>query len=195
MTGALHPHFWWYLARASGLTAWVLSLTGVIAGVALATRALGARPRPAWLLDLHRFVAGLTMVFLGVHIGALVADNYVHFGVVDVVLPVASGWKPAPVAAGVVAMWLLAAVELTSLLMRRLPRRLWRKIHLASYAVAVLSTVHGLSAGTDARNPGMVGLTIVAAGTLTFFLVYRVVGPKRRTARPAPRHEGVTVAG
>ena len=93
MLADVHPQLWWYLARASGFTAWMLSITAIVLGLALATRALGNNPRPAWLLDLHRYVGGLTVVFLGVHLGALVADSYVHFGVADLLVPFASSWK------------------------------------------------------------------------------------------------------
>ena len=67
--------------------------------------------------------------------GALVADNYTHFNLSDLAIPYASDWKPGAVALGVIAAWLLAAVELTSLAIKRLPKRVWRSIHLTSYAV------------------------------------------------------------
>ena len=79
------------------------------------------------------------MLFLAVHLGALVADSYVHFGVADLLVPFASSWKSGAVAWGVVAFWFLIAVEVSSLMMRRLPRRTWRAIHLTSY----LAAVHG----------------------------------------------------
>jgi sulfoxide reductase heme-binding subunit YedZ len=180
MLADVHPQLWWYLARASGFTAWVLSIVAIVLGLALATRALGNNPRPAWLLDLHRFVGGLTVLFLAVHLGALVADSFVHFGVADLLVPFASSWKPGPVAWGVVALWLILAVEVTSLMMRRLPRRTWRAIHLTSYLAAVLATVHALTAGTDAQNPLVIGAAITALAVITFFLVFRLVLPRRK---------------
>ena len=51
-----------------------------------------------------------------------------------------------------VATWCLVAVELTSLAMRRLPRKLWRGIHLTSYLVFWLASLHAAFAGTDATN-------------------------------------------
>jgi methionine sulfoxide reductase heme-binding subunit len=176
----LHPQTWWYLARAAGFVAWGASLSSIMLGLALATRALGNKPRPAWLLDLHRFTGGLTVAFLGVHLGALVADSYVHFGTADLLVPLASGWKTGAVAWGVVAMWLLVAVELSSLLMRRLPRRAWRTIHLTSYLAAVLSTIHAFTAGTDAKNPLITWVAVGAVSSAAFFLVFRLLLPKRR---------------
>ena len=66
----------WFAARASGIVAWALAAGSVVWGLALSTRVLGGRPRPAWLFDLHRFLGGLALVFVGVHVLAVLADSY-----------------------------------------------------------------------------------------------------------------------
>ena len=123
---AVNPQVWWYVARASGIIAWLLLTASVIWGVLLSTDAFPTRRRPAWLLDLHRWLGGLTVAFVAAHLAALVADSYTHFDLADLAIPYASQWRPGAVALGVVATWCLVAVELTSLAMRRLPRKLWR---------------------------------------------------------------------
>src|SRR3954452_15418400 len=138
---AMTTHLWWYTARGAGIVAWVLATGAVVLGLLLSGR-FGRRPKPAWLLDLHRFMGGLVVVFLGVHLAALVADSTVQFGLSDLAVPMASAWRPGAVAWGVVAAWLLIAVELTSLAQRRLPRRLWHAVHLSSFVVFGASTVH-----------------------------------------------------
>lgn len=183
----MNPHVWWYLARATGIVAWVLAAASVLWGMALSTRALGAKPKAPWLLDLHRYLGGLTVLFVAGHIAALVADSYVDIGPRDILVPMASAWRPLPVAFGIIAMYLLAAVEVTSLLKRRLPRRVWRAVHLSSYGVYLAASVHFLAAGTDAvGTAARVG--VVATGSLmTFFLVYLVVGPGRAASVRAAR--------
>ncbi len=190
----MDPKLWWYLSRATGLVAWGLAVTAILLGLALATRALGPRPKAPWLLSLHRWVGGLTVLFTAGHIAAIVADSFVHFGVADVVVPFASDWKPLPVAWGILAAWLLLAIEVTSLQMRRLPKRAWHAIHLTSYLVAVLATVHGLTAGTDTTNPIFAWSMLTAMAATAFFAVYRRLAPKktpRATRIPdrAPRAE------
>jgi predicted ferric reductase len=171
---------WWYAARAGGLVAWALSALAVMWGLALSTRALGRRPRAPWLLDLHRFLGGLTVVFVGVHVLALWADSYVQFSLTELLVPFASAWKPWPVAWGVVAFYLLLAVELTSLLMKRLPKKLWKGVHFSSYAMYAFATVHLLTAGSDSRSPVLRWSVIATIGAVVFFTVYRVIGPGRR---------------
>lgn len=56
------------------------------------------------------------------------------------------------VAWAVVAMYLLVAVEVSSLMRRRLPKRWWRGIHTTSYAVYAFGTIHLLTAGTDRHS-------------------------------------------
>ena len=115
----MNPKLWWYVARASGLVTWVLVTCAVIWGLALSGR-VTKRPRPAWVLDLHRFLGTLSIVFLGVHLSALVADNFTHFGPAELLLPMASRWRPGAVAWGIVGLYLLVAIEATSLVKRRM---------------------------------------------------------------------------
>lgn len=181
----MSEQLWWHLARATGLVAWALAVGSLLLGLALATRAIGPNPKGPWLLDLHRWTGGLAVAFTGAHVAALLADSFVHFDLVDVLVPLASDWRPGAVAWGVVALWLLVAIEVTSLLKRRLPKALWRAVHLSSYAVAVAATVHGLTAGTDAGHPAMAWGVLAVAGGATFFLAYRRVAPKK-PARKIP---------
>jgi sulfoxide reductase heme-binding subunit YedZ len=179
--------FWWHLSRAAGLVAWGLSVVAVVWGMALSTRALGSRPRAPWLLDLHRFLGGLTVVFVGLHLLGLWADSYVAFGLAEFLLPMASNWKPGAVTLGVLAFYVLIAVEVTSLLMARLPKKVWHAVHLTSYLVFVAGTLHLLLAGTDAKNPALWWAAIASLAATVFFLVYRLSGPGRRASARAGR--------
>ncbi len=182
MIAALHPQIWWYLARSTGLMAWAMGLGSILVGLALATRALGRKPPAPWLLDLHRYLGGSTLVFVFLHIGALWADSYVEFGLFDLFVPFVSGWRTVPVALGVIAFWLLVAVEATSLFMRRMSKKAWRMVHLSSYGVAVLSSVHTFTAGSDASNPLLVVASVATFAATGFFIVYRFLLPRRRRA-------------
>ena len=177
---------WWYVSRASGIVAWILAAMAVLWGLALSTRALGAKPRAPWLLDLHRFIGGLTVVFVAVHLASLALDPFVSFGLGDLFVPMASGWKPVAVAWGVVAFYLLVAVEVTSLARSRIPKRAWRAVHLTSYALYAMATVHLLLAGTDRTNPLLWGAAAVSVAVVAFFTVYRVVGPGRAASVRRP---------
>src|SRR5262249_12467472 len=139
-------HTWWYLARSSGLVAWALLATAVLWGLILATRIFNRVPSPKWFNDLHRFLGGAAVAFTAVHVATLVADSYVHFDTAAILVPLASKWKPVPVAWGVISLWVLLAIEISSVMMRYLPRRVWHAIHLSSFVLFGTATVHALTA-------------------------------------------------
>lgn len=149
----MKSQIWWYTARAGGIVAWGLSAISVVWGLLLSSRVLGRRITRPKLLDLHRFLGGLSVVFTGVHISGLVLDSTVHFGPLEVLIPFASDWDPGAVAWGVIAFYILVAVEATSLLRRRVGERIWRMVHYGGFAVFLFATIHGLKAGTDVENP------------------------------------------
>jgi len=182
----MNSQVWWYLSRASGLVAWGLATGSVILGLWVSLRLTRIRPRPAWTLDLHRYLGALTVAFTGVHLAGLVADSYVSFGVADLLLPGASSWRPEAVAVGVVAMYGLLAIETTSLLMRKLPRRLWRGVHLTSYLVSVLATVHMLAAGTDSRRWLVQWVALVGTAVVVFLTITRVLATRDRPSPVRP---------
>ena len=168
---------WWYAARSSGIVAWVLLALAVLWGLALSTRALGRRPRPNWLLDLHRFLGGLAVVFTAVHVLAIIADSYVHFSIVDVLVPLSGSWHPLAVAWGIVAMYALMAVEITSLLRSQLSARAWRATHYLSFPLFLSATIHMLSAGTDRGTTllqAAIGLVAAVLALLVAIRIYRV---------------------
>ena len=180
---------WWYLARAGGLTAWWLLSLAVLWGLALSTRLFGDRAAPSWLLDLHRMLGGLAVVFTGLHMCGLFFDEWAGFGWSELLVPMASEYKPSAVAWGVVALYLLGAIEITSLLKRRVPDALWRWVHRSAFVVFVLATVHTLTAGTDAMSPWIRGSALVVGGVFVFMVVYRLTTGRRPRE---PRHEGTS---
>lgn len=181
----MSEQIYWYTARSSGIVALVLVTLSVVWGLLFSTRLLQGRPSPKWLLALHRHLGALAVIFTGVHIAGLVADSYVEFGPSEILVPFASQWQPEAVAWGVVAMYILAAVEITSLLQKRLPRRFWRWVHLSSYLVFWMSIVHGLTAGTDARTQAYVVGSRFAVLLVVFLSVYRIM--TKRTVRRVAR--------
>lgn len=174
----------WYVSRSSGLITWAVVAASIIWGITLSSRLLRRRGIPAWLLDLHRYLAALAVVFTFIHMAGLVADNYVYFGWKELLIPMASAWKPGPTAWGVVGFYIVLAIETTSLLMRRMPRKYWHAVHLLAYPLFVMGTIHGFQAGTDKGNKlvqwsALLVIELVVGLTLFRALTYK---PRRREA-------------
>ena len=194
----MNQQVWWYLARSSGIIAWVAITLSVLWGLTLSTRVLGKTAPPAWILDLHRFFGASAIIFTGLHIGGLVGDNYLHFGWSEVLIPYASPWKTAPVALGVVGFYLLCAVELSSLVMRKLPKSLWRWVHRTSWILFVIVTFHGLQAGTDVHNVYYRWVALASVQLVLFLTRIRVMAQRkanrRNAAKPQPAPAAQTPA-
>jgi methionine sulfoxide reductase heme-binding subunit len=172
----VEPEKWtWYVARSGGVVAWLLLAAGLVVGLLLSSKLLGRRVSPAWLLSVHRYLGGLAVAFTSVHVAAVMLDDFVDFGWADVLVPFASQWRPQAVAWGIVGMYLLVAIEVTSLAMRRLPKRLWRVVHWSSAALFVTATVHGWQAGSDTGRAFMAATvaSIAVLGALTCVRVAR----------------------
>jgi predicted ferric reductase len=180
----------WYVARAAGLVGWGLLAAATLWGLALSSKVFGKRPRPNWLLDMHRWLGGMAVIFTGVHVVALLADQYVHFGLASVLVPFASKWHPVAVAWGIVAFYLLLAVELTSLARARLSKKVWRRVHFASFALFIVSTIHGLTAGTDTKTAMARVVAGVVASVFVGLTAARII-ESMQVDTPAPRRAPV----
>ena len=188
----MNPQIWWFVSRSSGMIAWGLLTLSVCWGLFISTKAVAKASSPAWLLDLHRYLGGVAVIFTGVHLIGLVADGYVTFGWVELFVPMASSWKPGPVAFGIVGFYLLIAVELTSLTMKKLPRRLWRWVHHSSLVLYFVATYHAIAAGTDAENQAF-RLAALASINIVMFLTIVLILAVRR-ARLTPSRPARTLA-
>lgn len=118
---------------------------------------------------------------------ALVGDNYTHFTAAHLFVPFASKWEPGSVALGVVAFWMLAAVQATSWMMKRLPKRLWRAIHMLSYVAFVMVTWHAIVAGTDASSRWYGALTVAMVALAVAFGTARLITLRSPAARNPAR--------
>jgi DMSO/TMAO reductase YedYZ heme-binding membrane subunit len=180
-------HLFWYTARAGGIVAWALTAASVVWGLWLSGRVRPFGVRPAWILDLHRFLGALATIFVGVHVAAILADSYTNFGLSDVLVPLASKWHPLAVAWGVVGLYVMLAVELTSLARKHLPHQLWRRIHVMALPLYIFATIHFVAAGTDAANPISLVAIAVATSSVVMLFVRRVQEMRERDARQSNR--------
>jgi len=162
----------WYIARSGGILTYLLLSTSVVVGVAMSARARVRWPRFA-VEEVHRFLAILTGVFVALHGGALLLDKVVPTSLTQVVVPFGTSYRPFAVGLGVVAAELMAAVGISNLLRKRLPYRLWRRIHYLTIVVWLAATAHGLLAGTDRADSWFLALTAAAACAVALAFLVR----------------------
>ncbi|MDQ1533965.1 MAG: hypothetical protein QOF28_1726 [Actinomycetota bacterium] len=183
----MNDKVFWYATRSAGIVAWILLALSVLWGLALSTKAFGKRPRPNWLLDLHRFLGGLAVIFTAVHVVAIILDSYVSFSVLNVVVPFTATWHPVAVAWGIVAMYALAAVEITSLLRKRISKQAWRMTHYLSFPLFAFATIHVLTAGTDRHTALLRGVLLVGVLSVVLLTAIRVWQADQHDVMSPPR--------
>ena len=170
------PTFW-ILARASGLTAYLLLTASVLAGLLLKAKPFGKKPKPATVADVHRFLALTGLGMLALHGLAILADATVKMPLLGLLLPGLSPYRPLAVGLGVVAAELMAVVYVSFSLRSRIGVRSWRRLHYATYGVFLLATAHGLAAGTDAGSPWVSALTLASIGAVAGATAWRALAP------------------
>jgi DMSO/TMAO reductase YedYZ heme-binding membrane subunit len=183
-----HDPTFWLLARAGGLTAYVLLTLSVLAGLVLKSRPFRSL-KPAAVTDLHRLLALLGLGARAGHAAALVLDTTVHVSVAGLFVPGLVSYRPVWTSLGILAAELMIIVYASFSLRKRIGTKNWRRLHWATYAIFGAATVHGIGAGTDTREPWVLGLYVapcrVAAATTWRFLVFHPEGAPSRQTREA----------
>lgn len=174
----------WSIDRAAGLVLLVLLTAAVVSGLR-STRPRPSRRTPRFAtLALHRNLALLALVLLAVHVGTAVADSYVQISWWQLVVPATSGYRPVWVGLGTLAVDLLLAVVVTSLLRHRMGLGAWRAVHLLVWPAWLMGIGHALALGTDLPD-GAPWAVLPAAACL---LVVGIAAAARLAslARPEP---------
>ena len=182
----------WYMARAGGIVAYVLLTFAVCVGMGLAGRArVPGFPRVA-VNELHRFAGILAGTFIAIHVGSILLDPYVHFSVLQTLVPLSDTYRPVAVAFGIVAAELLIALAVTNRLRRVLPRRTWRRAHYLNFAVWAAATVHGITAGTDNATMWLMAIYVIAIAAVGGLAYWRFAEPANTSAQAPTRANPVT---
>jgi predicted ferric reductase len=148
----------WYVTRAAGISAYILLASTVVLGLlrAILRSAKTRNATALWLVDeAHQFAALLAVAFVVVHLVALAFDPVLPFTLRNLFLPFDEPYRATATALGVLGLYALGVVALSSWLRRALPYRFWRWLHGISFITFALVTLHGILAGSDSGQPWM----------------------------------------
>jgi sulfoxide reductase heme-binding subunit YedZ len=153
-------HAPWFLSRAIGITAYIALSLDVALGLAMSTGALGAWITRGHAVDLHRWLSPLTLALVAGHAGVLLADGFLAFDVLDVLVPFVAPYRATAVGVGVIAAYLALVVHVSFPLRKRLGTDTWRRLHSLSFVAFAGATAHVLLTGTDALRPWALGMLV-----------------------------------
>ncbi len=165
----------WLLTRATGITAFVALALDVAIGLLVSTRTSHALFAKGVAVELHRWLSPLTLALVLGHVVLLLADGYIRFDAIDMLVPFASSYRPVAVGIGVIAAYGALVVHASFAMRKRLGTRTWRRLHYLSFVALVGAALHGVLAGSDT---GMTWIQVLYAAPLvavTALVALRVV--------------------
>jgi methionine sulfoxide reductase heme-binding subunit len=171
----------WFATRGAGIVSLLLFTAVVCLGILTSVR-WQTDEWPRFLTaELHRNLALLSLVFLGLHIVTAVIDPFTNLGIVAALIPFASTYRPLWVGLGVISIDLGLAVLVTSLLRPWIGQRLWRAVHWAAYGSWPLAIAHSIGSGSDATATWMLAIDLLCIGAVTILMLWRLASATNRS--------------
>lgn len=146
-------HTFWYVARAAGFTAYALLTLTVCFGLLVRTKLMDALVARWRTFDVHQITALIALAFIGLHIFALLGDQYVGFHLSELFVPFTAPYRPTQVTLGIVALYLMLVIAGSFAVRRSIGYETWRAIHYLTFGAFLLALGHGVLAGTDTGEP------------------------------------------
>ncbi len=169
-------------ALAGYLSYGIMAMT-VAYGILLSTGWAKRIVRRSAVYGGHMSLAITAQAFGVLHALSYIFQTQEHFSVVQTFVPFAGGGE-IEVALGVVGLELMIGASFAVALVHKLNYRRFRKVHIGgTYLGAALSWVHVLATSPEARAPGLIGLTVAAAGLACVLLGVLRLLPASRADR------------
>ncbi len=182
----------WNILRAAGIGAYLMLWASVAWGLLSTTSVFGRKISKQTTIALHQAFSTSGLVLLAVHLGFLLADGFMRFTPLDLVVPMRASYRPVGVTLGIAAMFVtILGVLSTSWGRKVIGTKWWRRLHSLSVPAFTLALVHGLMTGTDTVRPAMFWMYVATAASVLFLLVVRALTAGERPQR-ATLPEGVT---
>jgi predicted ferric reductase len=170
------PKAYWYLSRATALTAFFLLWLSMAMGITITNKLAKIWPGGPTAFGLHEFLSLLGIAFALFHGAILMGDHYIHYGLAQVLVPFSSQqYRPIWVGLGQLSFYVWGIVTLSFYLRKRITTPNWRLIHYGSYLVFLLALVHGIASGTDSGLSWTNIMYWTSSAALLFLLVYRIL--------------------
>ncbi|GLV58088.1 hypothetical protein KDH_49220 [Dictyobacter sp. S3.2.2.5] len=177
----------WNVARAGGFTAFFLLTLAVALGLALSSHLQSNRWPRLINNELHNFVTLLALIFTGVHVLAVWLDPFTKFGWNEMLIPLASHYRPAWMALGIVGLYIGLAIGLSTLLRPIIGYTWWRRLHVLTLLLYALVVVHGIATGTDTRTwwgAAIYAFSVLLVGGLLLARLVRPIGARQGRSHP-----------
>lgn len=173
------------IARVIGLLGLALLIVSSVGGTLLASRTVQKiRFLKGKTFTYHRTLSLIGAALFLLHpIPLLLAHATMGMRWWNVFVPFTAPKQGILIAWGTLAAYVLIVVTVSSLYIKRMPRRQWRALHYGSYAVLGLGMLHALTISNEfarygpfrVEEPDKFLLAFVAVPTVLLFPIWRIV--------------------
>jgi predicted ferric reductase len=135
------------LSSYFGLGAITLLTLNILIGLLLSTKYNPVRNWPhrrVNTIQLHNWTAYAALALSLVHPVLILFSSTAHFRFVDIAYPLDAPRQPYVNTVGALALYLLAVIVVTSYFRFEIGRRIWKRLHFATYGLFVLYAVHAV---------------------------------------------------
>jgi len=171
---AADSRVYWYMARSAGIVAYLLLWGSVAGGILVSNKLLNSFVKPAAVYEVHKTLSILALIVGMFHGFILLGDTYMNFSVLDLLIPFHSSYQPFRVGLGILGLYLSAILVASFYIKKRIGQRAWKLLHYTSFGVWVMTSLHGIVAGTDTQSVLMKMLYTVAIVSVGYLLTYRI---------------------
>jgi methionine sulfoxide reductase heme-binding subunit len=182
----------WIVLRAAGIGAYLLLFASVAWGLVATSAFFGRKPHRATSTAVHQFLATAGLFLLVVHLTGLFVDRFIPFGFLELFVPFRSDYRPAGVTLGIIAMYSMVLIMLSSWARKRVGTRWWRRLHMLAGPTFALSMIHGVMAGTDTHEPWMWVVYLSTGLVVTLLLLFRGLTARKPAVRARSKSPAIT---
>ena len=171
---------YWFLSRASGVTAYVLFWASMMMGLLMSTKTTRLWSTGSTFMAMHEFTSILGLLFAGFHALILLGDAFIQTDVVQILTPFLmdfgkDGAQSIWVGFGQLGFYALALILLSFYVRQRISYGVWRWLHFGTFVAYMLVTVHGMLVGSDSQTTFMLSVYAFTNASILFLTLYRVL--------------------
>lgn len=174
---------YWQLSRVFGVVAYVLFWLSVMTGLMISTKNANTWFSRGSALSWHQFFSSFALMMAMGHVAWLYFDNYLNPTLAELLIP----WmlaqlgvtKMAFIAAGQMAVYLMAMIIMGHHAKKYLSQNAWRYLHAFALIAYIAMVVHGLYVGTDSGELWLLWLYLFTNAILGVVVIYRIIELKR----------------
>jgi len=165
----------WNVTRAAAITSYLLLFISMPTGLTFKLPIFPKKMQKI-ILNTHEATGWFGLLFGMVHGLVLVFDTeYTSYTIFNILIPFTVEHNAISLSLGIFAFYGFLLLVLSTDLLKKLGKRVWKAIHFLAFPTFFAALFHGLLMGTDSQTTWMVILYIFTGASVLILTVLRIV--------------------